>query len=168
MTVAIIEAFDSEDFNPLDRIERIAEAYEWSFDRTNLSEVTMQIEGAWTDLTVSLTWRDEYEMLHVAAGFGLKVPAARREETARLAARINEQLLTGHFDLWHDDGSLVFRNSLLLSGGAEANDAQCEDLIRFAVESCERYFPAVQFVAWAGRSAEDALESSLLETMGEA
>ena len=65
-------------------------------------------------------------------------------------------------------GSLVFRNSLLLSGGAEANDAQCEALIRYAVETCERYFPAVQFVVWGGRSAEDALESSMIETMGEA
>ena len=167
--MALTEVFDSEeDFNPLDRIERIAEAYEWSFDRTTHSEVNMRIGGGWCDLTVSLTWRDEFEMLHVAAGFDLKVPAPRREETARLTARINEQLLTGHFDLWHDDGSLVFRNSLLLSGGAEANDAQCEDLIRLAVESCERYFPAVQFVAWGGRSAEDALDSSLLETMGEA
>ena len=57
---------------------------------------------------------------------------------------------------------------LLLTGGAEANDAQCESLIRLAVETCERYFPAVQFVVWAGRNAGEALESSLLETVGEA
>ena len=87
---------------------------------------------------------------------------------SRLIGLINEQLLTGHFDLWHRDGSLVFRNGLLLSGGAEANDAQCEALIRFAVETCERYFPAVQFVVWAGRKADDALESTMLDTMGEA
>ena len=91
-----------------------------------------------------------------------------RDETGRLIARINEQLLHGHFDLWTSDGSLVFRNNLLLTGGAEANDAQCETLIRLAVQTCQRYFPAVQFVVWAGRNAEDALESSLLETMGEA
>ena len=54
--MALTEAFDSEeDFNPLDRIERIAEAYEWSFDRTTHSEVNMRIEGGWCDLTVSLT-----------------------------------------------------------------------------------------------------------------
>jgi hypothetical protein len=107
-------------------------------------------------------------MLHVAASFDAKVPAPRRLEMARLVALVNEQLLLGHFDLWHEDGSLVFRNGLLLAGGAEANDAQCEGLIRMAIETCERYFPAVQFVVWGGRAAEDALHASLLETMGEA
>jgi hypothetical protein len=161
-------AFDADMPNPLDRVERLAEAYLWAVDRTHPSEVMMRIEGGWSDLTVSLTWRDEFEMLHVAASVDTKVPQAKRAELGRLVGLINEQLLTGHFELWHSDGSLVFRNGLLLAGGAEANDAQCEALIRFAVESCERYFPAVQFVVWGGRSAEDALESSLLETMGEA
>jgi hypothetical protein len=96
------------------------------------------------------------------------VPAPRRDEVARLLSRINEQLLIGHFDLWHSDGSLLFRNSLLLTGNAEANDAQCEALIRFAVETCERYFPAVQFVVWAGQNAADALEAAMIETVGEA
>jgi hypothetical protein len=41
-------------------------------------------------------------------------------------------------------------------------------LIRLALDSCERYFPAFQFVIWAGKGAEEALQSSLLETVGEA
>ena len=164
-----LEALESDDLsNPLDRVERIAEAYEWAFSRTGYGEVTMQIAGGWSDMTVSLNWRDEFEILHAAVSLEMKVPAARRDEVAKLLARINEQLLMGHFDLWHADGSLLFRNSLLLSGNAEANDAQCEALIRFAVQTCERYFPAVQFVVWAGRSAADALEAAMIDTWGEA
>ena len=68
----------------------------------------------------------------------------------------------------HCPGSLLFRNSLLLAGNAEPNDAQCEALIRFAVETCERYFPAVQFVVWAGQNAGDALEAAMIDTWGEA
>lgn len=166
--MAVQLAFDSEMPNPLDRVERLAEAYQWAFDRTNPSEVMMRIEGGWSEITVSLTWRDEFEILHVAASVDAKVPQGKRGELGRLVGLINERLLTGHFELWQTDGSLVFRNGLLLAGGAEANDAQCEGLIRFAVETCERYFPAVQFVVWGGRSAEEALASSLLETMGEA
>lgn len=164
----LLQAFDSEQANPLDRVERVAEARRWSFDRTTPTEVNMLVEGSWSDLHVAMNWRDDIETLHVACTFGAKVPQARREETARLVAQVNEQLMHGHFDLWHSDGSLVFRNSLLLTGGAEANDAQCESMIRLAVETCQRYFPAVQFVVWAGRTAEDALESSLFETQGEA
>lgn len=163
-----LQAFETETPNPLDRVERLAEQRHWSCDRTDASEVTMLVEGAWGDLHVSMNWRDDVETLHVACTFDAKVPQARQEETARLVALINAQMLHGHFDLWQADGSLVFRNNLLLAGGAEANDAQCEALIRLAVESCQRYFPAVQFVVWAGRSAAEAIESSLFETVGEA
>jgi hypothetical protein len=128
----------------------------------------MEVSGGWSDMTVSLNWRDDFEILHVAVSLEMKVPSTRRDEVAKLLARINEQLLVGHFDLWHLDGSLVFRNNLLLSGNAEANDAQCEALIRFAVDTCERYFPAVQFVVWAGQPAEQALESAMIDTWGEA
>ena len=154
--------------NPLDRVERIAEAYDWAFSRTDAREVTMEVSGGWSDMSISLNWRDEFEILHVAVSLEMKVPQARRDEVTKLLARINEQLLVGHFDLWHSDGSLLFRNSLLLTGNAEANDAQCEALIRFAVETCERYFPAVQFVVWAGQNAADALEAAMIDTWGEA
>ena len=163
-----LEAMDQNLHNPLDRVERLAEAHHWSFDRSTPSEVVMRLEGGWSDLSLSMCWREDLESLQVAAAFDLKVPAARREDVARLLALINEQQLHGHFDLWSSDGSIIFRNSLILAGGAEANDAQCEALIQLALEACERYFPALQFVIWAGRSAGEALESSLLETMGEA
>jgi hypothetical protein len=164
-----LEALESENLsNPLDRVERIAESHDWAFSRTGHGEVTMQISGGWSEMAVSLNWRDDFEVLHAAVSPEVKVPAARRDEVAKLLARINEQLLIGHFDLWHADGSLLFRNSLLLSGNAELNDAQCEALIRFAVETCERYFPAVQFVVWAGQTAADALEAAMIDTMGEA
>ena len=78
------------------------------------------------------------------------------------------RLMHGHFDLWPADGIVNFRHSLILAGGAEANDAQCDMLIRSGVDACQRYFPAMQFVIWAGQPADTALENALLETQGEA
>jgi hypothetical protein len=37
-----------------------------------------------------------------------------------------------------------------------------------AVDTCERYFPAFQFVLWAGKSAREALDAAMFETSGEA
>ena len=37
-----------------------------------------------------------------------------------------------------------------------------------ALNSCERYFPAFQFVIWAGKSAREAMDSAMFETSGEA
>ncbi|MFW6077013.1 MAG: YbjN domain-containing protein [Hyphomicrobiales bacterium] len=158
----------NEASNPLDQIEELAMTNEWMVERDGDDEVNMIVEGGWTDMHLCINWHRELEGLHLACTFDLKIPPARREEVSRLAALINEQLYFGHYDVWRREGVVLFRNGLLLSGGAEATVSQCESLIRLALESCERYFPAFQFVIWAGKSAEDALQSSLLETVGEA
>ena len=42
------------------------------------------------------------------------------------------------------------------------------DLLKTAVDACERYFQAFQFVLWAGKTAREALDAVLFETEGEA
>jgi hypothetical protein len=61
-----------------------------------------------------------------------------------------------------------FRYSLILAGGVEASGRQCEVVLDAAVEACERYYQAFQFVIWAGRPAREAIDAALLETSGEA
>jgi hypothetical protein len=154
--------------NPLDRVERLAETHEWSVDRPNDHEVLMLVGGGWADMSLSFTWRDDLESLLLACLLDLKVPEKRREEVQKLLGLINTQLIHGHFDLWAKDGTIVFRNSLLLTGSAEITDEQCEAMLGIGIETCQRYYPAIQFVIWAGHTAVEALESALLETMGEA
>jgi hypothetical protein len=154
--------------NPLDRVERLAQSHEWSVDRPNDHEVVMQVAGGWADMNLSLTWRDDLESLLVACLLDLKVPEKRREEVQKLLDIINSRLIHGHFDLWPGDGTIVFRNSLLLAGAAEVTDEQCEAMLGIGIETCQRYYPAIQFVIWAGHTAVDALDSALIETMGEA
>jgi hypothetical protein len=163
-----LQAFETETTNPLDLIERLAERCDWPLDRTTESEVSLVVSGGWSDVYVSMNWRDDLESLHVACTFDMKVPPARKHEVGRLFTLINGQLFHGHFDVWDGDGSIVYRNTLVLAGGAVANDKQCEALIRFGIDYCERYFPSLQYVCWAGKSAEDALECSMFETAGEA
>jgi hypothetical protein len=52
--------------------------------------------------------------------------------------------------------------------GAEPTQGQCEALIQAALESCERYYQAFQFVVWAGKRAEDAIATALFDTEGQA
>jgi hypothetical protein len=62
----------------------------------------------------------------------------------------------------------MFRHSLLLAGGAEPTEAQVEVMLSSAIETCESYYQAFQFVLWSGVTAKEALESTMFETMGEA
>ncbi len=166
--MSAFEPYTRDTFNPLDRLEKLAESHHWTLDRTNDHEVVMLVGGGWADLNLSFTWRDDLESLHFACVLDLKVPEKRQDEVARLVAIINSQIMHGHFDLWTTDGTIVFRYTLLLAGGAEANDAQVEAIIAVGVDAAQRYYPAIQFVIWAGHTAEDALASAMMETKGEA
>jgi serine/threonine-protein kinase len=97
-----------------------------------------------------------------------KVPERRRPEVQQLISLINEQLWVGHFDLWIKDGMVMFRHALVLAGGLEPTNHQCQSLLSTALEACEGYFPAFQFVVWAGKQARPALDAAMFETSGEA
>src|SRR5215468_2123657 len=152
--------------NPVDVVERLAAVHEWSFARASDYEVTLLVGGRWTDYQVSFTWMPEIEALHLACAFDLKVPQRRRAEVIELAALINEQLWVGHFDVWFNDGLIMFRHALVLTGGTAASDAQCEALLGIALDACERHYQAFQIVLWAGKSPRAALESVMFETSG--
>ncbi|MEF2073275.1 YbjN domain-containing protein [Consotaella aegiceratis] len=154
--------------NPVDVVEWVASNREWSFERSGEDEIALAVTGHWADYSVSFSWLEECESLHLACAFDMKVPQARQVEVLRLLARINEQLLIGHFDLWPHEGAIMFRHSLLLSGGVQPTSEQAERLLACALECSERYFPAFQFVVWADKSAEQAMTCAMFETAGEA
>ncbi len=154
--------------HPVDKIERIAAANDWSFERSTNDEISITVEGKWTEYHVAFTWIENMEALHIASAFDLKVPERRKAEMQQLICQINEQMWVGHFDHWAKDNVVMFRHSLVLSGGAEAVTAQYESMLHHATSSCERYYQAFQFVVWAGKSANDALSSAMFETVGEA
>ena len=64
--------------NPLDVVEQLASRNDWSFERAGEDEITILINGRWSDYQVSFTWMDELEALHLACAFDLKVPERRR------------------------------------------------------------------------------------------
>ncbi|MBV8791733.1 MAG: YbjN domain-containing protein, partial [Pseudolabrys sp.] len=55
--------------NPLDIVERIAAGHDWSFERSSEDEITILVNGKWTDYQVSYTWMDGIEALHLACAF---------------------------------------------------------------------------------------------------
>ena len=63
----------------------------------------------------------DIEALHLACAFELKVPDRCRVEVQQLISLINEQLWVGHFDLWTQDGLVMYRHALVLAGGVDAS-----------------------------------------------
>ena len=166
--MTLIDFEQDRESHPVDVIEQIAALNDWTFERAGDDEITISVSGGWADYHVSFSWMEDREAIHLACAFDLKVPDTRKLEVMRLITSVNEQLWIGHFDLWSTEGVVMFRQALLLSGGAEPNSQQVERLLVTAIEACERYFQAFQFVVWAGKDAAEALEGVLFETVGEA
>jgi hypothetical protein len=154
-----LQFYENNTTNPLDLIERLAERRDWSVDRTNDCEVTMVMGGGWSDLYVSLNWRDDLESLLVACTYDIKVPPARKDEVGRLLLW-STNVVHGHFDMARRQH--VFRNNLVLAGGAVIT--QCEASSP-RIRSRDAITPPCGMSA--GRASDAALESNLLETMGE-
>jgi hypothetical protein len=166
--MSLIEFTEQPRANPLEVVERMASTNDWSFERAGDDEITILVNGKWSDYQISFTWMFDIEALHIACAFELKVPERNRAEVQQLIAMINEQMWVGHFDLWTKDGIVMYRHALILAGGVTASGRQCEALLGNALDACERYFPAFQFVVWAGKNARDALDAAMFETQGQA
>jgi hypothetical protein len=166
--MSLLEGTIDSRSNPLAVVEDVAADNNLAFERSGDDEITIVSKGDWTDYQLSFTWMTEIEALHLACAFDMKIPEPRRGEVQRLIAAINEQLWVGHFDIWTHTGMIMYRQALVLPGGIQASTAQCETMLVSALHACERYFPAFQFVVWAGKSAAEAMSAAMFDTAGEA
>lgn len=164
----MLDLADPVTSNPLDAVEDFVDANEWTSDRSSTDEMTIGVAGKWCDFHIWISWRPEIRSLHFACVFDLKIPAERQKDLHGLLVLGNERMTLGHFDLWRDEEMLLFRHALLLGQGGEVDPDQIEALFDIAFTECERFFPAVQYVLWGGKSAEDAAEAAMMECVGEA
>ena len=167
MTIAPME-IETAANNPLDILEELVSANEWPFDRSSSDEMVVEATGRWCDYRMFFVWREDVHALYFTCAFDMRIPENRRGEITDLLALVNEKLWLGHFDLCSGDNMPMFRHTLLTRGWQRLSVEQLEDLVDIALCECERFYPAFQFVIWAGHSPHDAMSMSIMDTVGEA
>lgn len=154
--------------NPLDIVEQIVLANEWTYDRRNEDELAAEVAGGWCDYSMFFCWREELETMHFSCALDLKVPAPKRTSISELLLEINEKLWLGHFGVWIEEGVPMFRHALILRGASSTSVETLEDLVDTALFESERFFPAFQYVIWGGKNPKEAIQLSLLDVVGQA
>lgn len=162
-----VEQTPAAALNPIDTIEHLADTREWLFDRRAEEEVAVELPGKWCDFGLFFSWSQELGALHFSCALDMRIQPDRMADVCTLIAILNERMWLGHFALWRDEGIPMFRYTLRQQG-AEMDSRAIEDLVEIAVSECERFYPAFQFVIWGGKSADDAIDAALLDTVGEA
>lgn len=158
----------ADDIHPIDIVETLAEHREWDFDRVAEDQIAMAIEGVWRTYSLSLAWSPQDETLRLICTFEMAPPEARLTELARLLDKANDMIWTGCFNLWPEQGLMVFRYGLTLAGDAAPTAGQIDAMLRGAFMAAERFYPAFQMVAWGDDTAESALSVAMAETVGRA
>jgi len=165
-------ALNSEDLesisNPIDLVEEIVAANQWTFSRCDNDEMIVEVQGRWCSYRLHFLWREDLGALYFSAAFDGPIKTDGKKNVYELLARANEKLWMGHFELSHDEQVPLFRQTCLMRGQWAASVEQIEDLVEIALVECDRFYPAFQYVADGGRNATQALQLSMVDTVGEA
>ena len=98
----------------------------------------------------------------------MRAPKSKRAAAYELLSLINQRVWLGHFEVWTEDGEVVFRHSLALPSGERPTLAQAASMIDAAVEAADRFYPAFDFLLKGSKSPEDAMAACMFETVGQA
>ncbi|GAB4576649.1 MAG: YbjN domain-containing protein [Rhodothalassiaceae bacterium] len=168
MTSLVADEIIASSPNPLDLVEDLANANDWVFERET-DELTAAVPGGFCEYQLRFFWREEERVLQLAAVFDGRVAEAKRAQIYETLALINERLWLGHFEMWCDEGLLMFRHATIADEESTGiSGTHLATIVETALSECERFYPVFQFVLWGGKTPREALDAAMLETMGEA
>ena len=157
-----------DDAAPVDMLAALFEARGWAHEIVSADEISGEIQGSWTSYQVRAIWRAEDNVLQLLCLPDIRVSDDKRRPAYELLALVNEQLWLGHFDIWSNGSVLLYRNGVMLGSDGMLGLDQAQALVETAVDECDRFYPAFQFVLWGDKSPRDALDAALVDAAGEA
>ncbi|MEM9422538.1 MAG: YbjN domain-containing protein [Pseudomonadota bacterium] len=157
-----------ETSDPLETLELMARRADAEAQRIDESELHVGVTTAWREVSLWFAWRMEAQVLQLGAPLEMRVPEDREAEVLRLLSIVNERLWLGHFDLWEGRKGFVYRHAVVLPEGQGVDESQGEILLRAVTDAIDRFYPAFNYVIWGNKTAEEALDAAVFETVGTA
>lgn len=161
--------YDSQDdAAPVDMLAALFEARGWPCEVLSDDEMTGEVQGSWANYQLRAIWRSTDNVLQFLCLPDIRVSGEKKQRAYELLSLINEQMWLGHFDIWSNGDVLLYRHGALLGDDGVLSLSQAQALVETAIDECDRFYPAFQFVLWGDKSPRAALESALVDAAGEA
>jgi hypothetical protein len=154
--------------DPLDVVEHVLAAENLAFDRTEDGDLAFVLTGDWKDYELWFAWRPEADCLQLCLSIDMKAGATTRAAAQELVNLVNQRVWLGHFEVWVDEGEIVFRHAMALPDGDRPSMAQTASMIDAAMESADRFYPAFDFLIAGGKTPTEAMAACMFETVGHA
>jgi hypothetical protein len=157
-----------DDAAPVDMLASLFEAHGWAYEFVSEDEITGEVQGSWANYQLRGIWRREDHVLQLLCLPDIRIPDDKRPAMFEVLALVNEQLWLGHFDVWSSGNVLLYRHGLMLGDEGLLSIAQAQAAVEAAVDECDRFYPAFQFILWGDKTPAEALASALVDAAGEA
>ena len=156
------------DAAPVEMLAALFEARGWDCELVGDDELAGEVPGSWTRYQLRAIWRSADNVLQFLCLPDIRVTDEKRASAYELLSLVNEQMWLGHFDIWSNGDVLLYRHGVLLGDDGLLSIAQAQALVESAIEECDRFYPAFQFVLWGDKSPRAALDAAMVDIGGEA
>lgn len=154
--------------NPLDSVEEIMYANDWTFDRMTEDELTVQVTGKMGEYKLFFHWEEDYSAMRFICQYDLDIKRSAMDEAARTMTDINSRLWLGHFDFREGTEIPCFRHTTLFRGMTQTSGAEhMEDLVDIAISECERFYPVFDMLSRGASHDPAQLQLALMPAVGE-
>ncbi|MBF0116049.1 MAG: YbjN domain-containing protein [Magnetococcales bacterium] len=153
--------------NPVSMVEEFVINQDWNSERSNEYELWAEVPSQWGNQRLWVVYHEETGYLQFNCYLNLKIPARQFLSAVHTMTLMNERVWLGHFEIWSEEQVPVFRVVLPLRK-TELQEPQLEDVMTAMQDETDRFFPAIQWVVWGGKTPEEAIAAAIVETEGEA
>ncbi|MEP7221812.1 MAG: YbjN domain-containing protein [Novosphingobium sp.] len=157
-----------EDSAPVEMLASLCEAHGWAFDFSGEDEITAEVQGSWASYQLRGIWRSDDRVLQLLCLPDIRIPDDKRAPMFEVLSLVNEQMWLGHFDVWSNGMVLLYRHALMLGDDGLLSLSQAQAAVETAIEECDRFYPAFQFILWGDKTPAEALASAMVDAAGEA
>jgi hypothetical protein len=158
-----------DDSNPIDSVEDVLSANNWSFERTQNDELVVEVKGKSSTYRLFFIWQESMNALQFGCHYDIAIDESNLTEANKTIISMNQNLWMGHFDLPQETQTPIFRYTCMLRGAARSSAAELiEDMVDISLVQCERYYPAFHLLANENNAANTQhMSLALMETVGE-
>ena len=151
----------------LDSVEAVLMSQSRPYERVD-GEIHFSSTTTYTEMHGIFALREDKSSCALSYIFEQKVPNPRRVDVQSLISILNETLWLGHFEISSIEENIVWRHVISLIGRPDPEPQEMAAIMAAGAEACERFYPAFNFLLWAGKTPQQAAQAALFETSGEA
>ena len=132
--------------NPIDTVENIFGQKSFEFERRNLNEIVIEIQGKWKNMLLFFAWETHLKCLHLSCFIDIENKICDNSRIFELLALVNEDLWLGHFSYWTEHETPVFKHAIIVNPEDICFEQKLKQIIDIAINECEQMYPVFQAV----------------------